>query len=152
MNDLERIIDKVLAWLSSFFGVKTAQQYYQVIDVNIPTAAAADSLNEVPITLNQAYNKIIGIAYHEITAGGQSNNYNVGARSKRFTWVELVNINNWNANTGVGPMHKFRKVNIGYGEGDKFFAQISPNALTTSAITGQMVLILERDLTELPSQ
>ena len=150
--NIDQLFAKLKELLFSLFGVKTAQQYYQVIDVTVANGTLADSLNEQSVTLNQAYNKIVGIAYHEITAGGQANNYNVGARSKRFTWVELVNINNWNANTGVGPMQKFRKVNIGYGEGDKFFAQITPNAALTSDLTGQMVLILERDLTELPGQ
>ena len=152
MNDLAQIIDKVLAWLNSFFGVKTAQQFYQTIDVTVATGATAGSLNETSVTLNQAFNKIVGIAYHEIEDGGQPNNYNVGGRSDRFAWIQLININNWNANSGVGPMQKFRKVNIGYGAGDKFHAQVTPNGVLASDLTGQMVLILERDLTELPGQ
>jgi hypothetical protein len=150
MNDLKVLVQMVLDWLNSFFGVKTSQQRYQVIDVTVPSGLAAAQLREFSVQLDRAFNKIVGIAYHPIAEGTAALNYNVGAKTNRQTWVDLVNVSSWQANTGVGPMQKFRKVNIPYGNGDTFYAQIQNNALLASDLTGQMVLILERDNTELP--
>lgn len=127
-----------------------AQRRYQVININVPNNTVAGSLKEFSATLDQDFNKIIGIAYHEIAAGGNANNYNVGSRSSRRVWVDPVNVKSWNADQNVAPDTKFRSVDIDYGKGDLFYAQVVPGVTTTSDLTGQLVLVLERSTTQGP--
>lgn len=127
-----------------------AQRRYQVINTNVPNATTAGSLKEFSVTLDQDFNKIVGIAFHEITDGGVANNYNIGSRSSRRVWVDPVNVKSWNADQNVAPDTKFRSVDIDYGKGDLFYAQIVPNGAPNADLTGQMVLVLERSTTQGP--
>lgn len=129
---------------------KLTQYRFQVIDITVPAATVADSSVEANVQLDRDFNKIIGVGFFQVADGGVPNNYDVGARTQRQTWIDPININAWKADGGVGPMEKYHKVNIGYGSGDTFYARIVPNALTITPIVGQMVLILTRDLTEQP--
>lgn len=137
------------------------QRRYMRIPISLASVILANSNNEAGLELDRTFNKIVGAAYHEITDGGVTNNYRVGFRTDRYTWVDPVNINNWNANTGVAVEGKFRKFKsedpkdkggIGYGMGDKGYVVIVPGANTASTLSGELVLILERDNTELPRQ
>lgn len=127
-----------------------AQRRYQVINTNVPNATVAGSLKEFSVALDQDFNKIVGIAFHEINDGGVANNYNVGSRSSRRVWVDPVNVKSWNADENVAPDTKFRSVDIDYGKGDLFYAQVVPNAAPNSDLTGQLVLVLERSITQGP--
>jgi hypothetical protein len=131
-------------------STQRAQRRYQVIATNVPNATTAGVLREFSATLDQDFNKIVGIAFHEIEAGNNANNYNVGCRSARRVWVDLVNIKSWNADQNVAPDTKFRSVDIPYGKGDVFYAQVSPGANTNTDVLGQLVLVLERSLTQDP--
>ncbi len=103
------------------------------------------------IQLDRQFNKIVGIGFAQITDGGIADQYDVGAKTERQTWMDPVNVNFWTANGNVGPMEKYYKVNIPYGSGDTFFAMINTYTATSgSDLVGQMVLILEKDLTEVP--
>jgi hypothetical protein len=123
---------------------------YFVIDVSLPNGSAADVPIEASQQLDRAFNKITGIGFFEVSDGGIPGNYNVGARSNRKTWIDDININAWNANENVGPMDKYIQTDIPYASGDTFFVKVTPNAATTSVLSGQLVLILENSLTELP--
>lgn len=127
-----------------------AQRRYQVIAVNVPNATVSGTLKEFSVALDQDFNKIVGIAFHEINDGGIANNYNVGSRSSRRVWVDPVNVKSWNADQNVAPDTKFRSVDIDYGKGDLFYAQVVPGANCTEDLTGQLVLVLERSITQGP--
>lgn len=138
-----------------------SQRRYMRIPITVLNGVLTGTNNEANAELDRAFNKIIGVAYHEITAGGLSTNYRVGFRTDRYTWVDPVNISNWNCNTGVPVEGKFRKFKsedpkdrggIGYGMGDKGYVTVIPGANLSSDLTGELVLILERDNTELPRQ
>jgi hypothetical protein len=129
---------------------KLSSYRFQVIDILI----ASGSSNSVTpsVQLDKQFNKIIGIGYFEKTDGGLGSDYNVGAKTQRQVWIDPVIINAWAADNNVGPMSKYYKVNIPYASGDNFYAIVDPGAATSSDLTGQMVLILAKDLTEMPRQ
>lgn len=123
----------------------------QVIELGQSANATANSIIETSVQLDRDYNRIIAIGFFETANGGAAAGlYNVGARDKRRTWVDDININAWNANSGVGPDDKMMKVNIPYASGDNFYGRVTPTVNTNTALTGQMVLLLARDLTEIP--
>lgn len=128
---------------------KLSQYRLQKISVLVPDTSAAGSYSNT-VQLDRQFNKIIGIGYFERAAGGITTNYDVGAKTDRQTWIDPINISAWNANSGVGPMYKYYSVNIPYSSGDTFYALINTGALLTADLTGQMVLILAKDLTEVP--
>ncbi len=131
--------------------MEETQYRYMTIPIAVVNSTVVNSLKEANIQLDRDYDKITGIAYVEITAGGLSNNYQVGARSSRRTWVDPVNIQSWQAGNGVEPDRKFRKVEIPYASGDPFYVQVNlSGGPTTSDLTGEMILRLEKTLTELP--
>jgi hypothetical protein len=142
-------IAKILEKLGLIVG-DNSNIRYQVINITVPINSTAAQAVEQSATLDRNYNKIIGIGYAEISNADQDNNYNVGARSNRLTWIDDINIKMWQAESGVGPMFKFFKTNIVYGSGDTFFARVTPNGSPNAAFSGQMVLILQADLTEKP--
>ena len=123
----------------------------QVINLGQSANAVANTLIESSVTLDRDYNRIIGIGFFETSDGGAAAElYNVGARDKRRTWVDDININAWDANSGVGPDEKMMRVNIPYASGDLFYGRVTPTVNTNTALTGQMVLLLAKDLTEIP--
>ncbi len=128
---------------------KLTQYRFQSIDVLVANASPAGGYGN-NVQLDRDFNRIVGIGYFEKEDGGIPNDYSVGARTIRQTWVDPININAWNANSGVAVMGKYYKVNIPYGSGDTFYATIETGDVLTSDLTGQMVLILEKDLTEQP--
>lgn len=124
---------------------------FQVINITVPNPTAANTTVEASVQLDREYNRIIGIGYFEIAAGGIADNYLVGAKSNRKTWIDDININAWDANANVGPMEKYIETDIPYGGGDTFTVRVTTGSSASSAaMSGQMVLILERSLTELP--
>ena len=127
------------------------QRRFQVIDVTVPAGSTAGIPFEVSIQLDRAYNQIKGIAYFEVEDGGIPQDYNVGARSNKLTWIDDINVNAWDANQNVGPNFKYYSVSIGYGSGDTWYARVTPNTAPATDLVGQMVLILEKSLTELPN-
>jgi len=123
----------------------------QVIELGQAANAVANTTIESSVQLDKDYNRIIGIGFFETANGGAAAElYNVGARDKRRTWVDDINVNAWDANSGVGPDDKMMKTNIPYASGDTFYGRVIPTVNTNSALTGQMVLLLARDLTEIP--
>lgn len=128
---------------------KLTQYRLQKIDVSVANLSAAGSYGN-NVQLDRAFNRIVGIGYFETAAGGITTNYNVGAKTDRQTWIDPINIQAWNANSGVPVMGKYYKVNIPYASGDTFYALITTGAALTADLTGQMVLILQKDLTEQP--
>jgi hypothetical protein len=141
-------ISKVLEELGLIVG-NNSDIRYQVINITVPNPTTANTTVQQSATLDRKYNKVIGIGYFEITDGGATDNYNVGAKSSRQQWIDSINIGAWKA-PNVGPRFKFFPTNIGYGSGDTFFVEVTPLENTVSAFTGQMVLILKADLTENP--
>lgn len=129
--------------------IKDKEVFFQVIDATALSGSLAGQVQETSIQLNRDYNRIIGIGYFEIDDANVTDNYLVGARTNRKTWIEDININAWDANQNVGPMGKYYEVNIPYGSGDTFYARQTPGATLSSDLTGQMVLILCRDLVEI---
>lgn len=124
---------------------------YQVIPISVANNSAVNTLTEASVQLDRDYDKITGLAYHEIASGGAAaNNYQVGVKTSRKQWVDPVNINNWRADTGVPPDLKFRRMNIPYASGDSFYVQIINGAITNAALQGELVMRLEKSLTELP--
>jgi hypothetical protein len=142
-------ITKILEKLGLIVG-DNSDIRYQVINITVPINSTAAQAIEASVQLDRKYNKIIGIGYAEISNADQDNNYNVGARSNRLTWIDDINIKMWQAESGVGPMMKFFRTNISYGAGDTFYARVTPNGSPNAAFAGQMVLILKADLTEQP--
>lgn len=126
---------------------KLTQYRLQKIDNTIVNPSPAGSYGN-NTALDRQFNRIVGIGYFEIANGGLPNAYNVGAKTDRQVWVDPININAWNANSGVAVMGKYYKVNIPYGSGDVFYTLITTAAPTSAAFSGQMVLILQKDLTE----
>lgn len=150
MEDLKLIVQSILNWLNSFFRVNTSELMYFTIDVTIPSGTTAGTLiDSNQEQLDRSYNKIIGIAWHEIDDGGAGTNYQVGGRTQKRTWIDPMILGAWQ-NSNVAPDLKFLKVNIPYGSGDSWFVPVIPGALLTSDLTGQVILILQNDLTELP--
>ena len=130
---------------------KLSQYRFQMINVSLPIASVAGTPVEASVQLDRDFNKVVGIGYFEITDGDNLNNYQVGARTNRQTWIDPINIKAWKAEEGVGPQLKYYKVLIPYGSGDTFYARVIPGVnVATDALAGQMVLILQRDNTELP--
>jgi hypothetical protein len=145
----EQYFKQLLATLGLQFN--EGEVKYQVINIATAANALANSLTEQSVQPDRDYNLIVGIAYFETDDANLPDNYNVGFRTSRKQWIDDININAWDANSGVGPMFKYYRVNIPYGSGDVCYARILLNATAaTSAVTGQMVLILKQDLTELP--
>jgi hypothetical protein len=130
---------------------KESQYRFQVISLSAPIATTAGTVVEGSVQLDRDFNKVIGIGFFQITDGDLINNYSVGARTNRQTWIDPINANAWKAEENVGPQDKYYKVNIPYGSGDTFYGRIIPGGtVATDALAGQMVLILKRDMTELP--
>ncbi|MBX2955438.1 MAG: hypothetical protein KF846_04750 [Cyclobacteriaceae bacterium] len=115
----------------------------QVINIQLPAGVGAGQLREIPLLVDTDYKRITGMAFHQLADGGVANNYNVGFRTDRKQWVDPININNWNANTGVAIEDKFREVDIPVHVNDIGYAMIVPGALTTGDLIGQLVLMLE---------
>lgn len=127
------------------------QRRYQVINITIPNPTVANTVVSASVQLDRNFNRVVGIGYFEIAGGGITPNYNVTARTNRYTWVDPTIFGSWDAVTGgVAPDEKYHKVNIEYGSGDTFYVDVTPLANTSAAMSGQMVLILERTLTEVP--
>lgn len=129
--------------------IKDKEVFFQVIDAEAANGSLANQVQETSVQLNRDYNRIIGIGFFEIDDANVTDNYLVGARTNRKTWIEDININGWDANQNVGPMSKYYEVNIPYGSGDTFYARLTPGVTLTGDLTGQMVLILCRDLVEI---
>ena len=128
------------------------QTRFQIIELGASTNQVADTLIETSVRLDSDFNRIVGVGFFETADGGAAANlYNVGARDKRRQWIDDINVNAWEANSGVGPMLKYYEVSIPYVDGDKFYGRITPSVNTNTALTGQMVLVLTRDLTEIPN-
>jgi hypothetical protein len=133
------------------FGSDESEVRYQVINITTAAVQAANSLTEASVQPDRDYNRIVGVAFFQQADGGIPENYNVGFRTTRKQWIDDININAWNANTGVSPRLKYYPQNIPYGSGDICYARIVLNGTASAtAVIGQMVLILKRDLTELP--
>jgi hypothetical protein len=126
------------------------QTRFQVIPIVVPAGTAIGTPIEASVQLDRAYNKITGIAFFEIADGGIANDYNVGARSQRLTWIDPINVNAWQADDGVAPDDKYYGTDIPFASGDTFYARVTPNAIPGTNLTAQMVLRLENSLTELP--
>lgn len=127
---------------------------YQYIPLTIPQAAAPNTLTEEDVVLDQAFNRITGIAVTQVIPdAGLGTAILVGAKTQRQVWVDQIPINLWNADTGVPPDEKYYSVNIPYGSKDSFYFQaVNLAALTTNDAELYMVLRLEIDLTELPQR
>lgn len=136
----------------SMLDVPDQSQYrFQVIPISLAIASAANQMVQFSVQLDRDFNKIVGLGYNEITDGDNGNNYTVGAKTQRQQWIDPINALFWKADNQVGPMEKYYRVNIPYGSGDTFYAQVTPGiTVATDALAGQMVLILKRDMTELP--
>lgn len=133
------------------FGSDESEVRYQVINITTAAVQAANSLTESSVQPDRDYNRIVGVAFFEVSDGGLPSNYNVGFRTTRQQWIDDINVNAWNANSGVSPRLKYYPQNIPYGSGDICYARIVLNGSpSATAVIGQMVLILKRDLTELP--
>ena len=133
------------------FGSDESEVRYQVIPIETAAIQAANSLTEADVQPDRDFNRIVGVGFFETDDGGLTGNYNVGFRTTRKQWIDDININAWNANTGVSPRLKYYPQNIPYGSGDICYARIVLNgAPSTSEVIGQMVLILKRDLSQLP--
>lgn len=127
------------------------QTRFQIISLGQSANAVANTIIESNVALDKDFNRIIGIGFFETANGGAAAElYNVGARDRRRQWIDPINVNAWDANSGVGPDLKYYTVDIPYAAGDPFYGSITPTVNTNSALTGQMVLILARDLTENP--
>ena len=122
-----------------------------MIELGQAANASANASIENSVLLDRDFNRIVAIGFFETANGGAADGlYNVGARDKRRQWIDPINVNAWNANTGVGPDDKYYSVDIPYASGDPFYGAVMPTVNTNSALTGQMVLKLARDLTESP--
>lgn len=129
------------------------QYTYVRIAISVPNPTVSGTVVEANAALDRAYNKIIGVAFHEIADGGVTNNYRVGFRTDRKEWVPPVNISNWNADSGVPVMGKYRtfgKQGIGYAQGDNAYVTIIPGANTSAAMSGELVIVCARDNEEVP--
>lgn len=122
--------------------------FLQNIDVDIANGTPINTLNELSVQANRDYNKIIGIGWFELEGGGIADNYLVGFRTNRKTWINAIPKDAWTANEGVGPMLKYYEVNIPFGSGDTLYAIINNRAVLTADLVGTMVLMLAKDLTE----
>ena len=144
--------DKVKELLMALgFGSDESEVRYQVINIATSASQAANSLVESSVQPDRDYNRIVGVGFFEVDDANLAGNYNIGFRTTRKQWIDDININAWNANSGVSPRLKYYPQNIPYGSGDICYARIVLNGTAaTSAVSGQMVLILKRDLTELP--
>lgn len=137
--------------LITLLGMNLAEVRWQVINVTTANPTPANTLTEVNVQLDRDYNNIVGIGYFETDDGGLPEDYNVGARTNRKTWIDDININAWDASSGVSPILKYYPVRIPYGSGDVFYARVTTNGtISTGSLTGQMVLILSRTLVEVP--
>ncbi len=124
---------------------------YQTLPISAPIGTAANFPIQAQITLDPAYNQIIGIGFFPITDGDNGLNYQVGVGTARTVWVNPINVGAWIADVGVGPNEKFLQTAIPYSPGDVFIATLIPGLLVaTDALAGQIVLVLCRSLTELP--
>lgn len=152
MNIAEQLkiyVSKILSSLG-LIASEDEQLHYQVINITVPNPTAANTLVETSVQLDRDYNRVVGIGFFEKEAGGLSGNYNVGARSSRLTWIDDIDFDAWAAASGVSPRQKYYPVNIPYGSGDTFYGRVTPGANTSAAFSAQMVLILKKDLTQLP--
>jgi hypothetical protein len=127
---------------------KLSEYRFQVITVTV--ANGSSNPVQPSVQLDKQFNKIVGIGFVTIDDGGITDNYNVGAKTQRQVWIDPMNVQMWTANGNVGPMQKYYNVNIPYASGDNFYAMLEPGAATSSVLNAQMVLVLVRDLTELP--
>lgn len=127
---------------------------YQYIPLTIPQAAPANSLTQEDVVLDQAFNRITGIAVTQVIPdAGLGNAILIGAKTQRQVWIDQIPYNLWNADEGVSPNDKYYEVNIPYGSKDTFYFQaINLAALSTNDAELYMVLRLEIDLTELPQR
>lgn len=132
-------------------------QYDQITYVRIPITVAngtlLNSYREASAELDRAYNKILGVAFHQVADGGLNTNYRVGFKTDKKEWVPPVNVNNWNSDDGVPVMGKYRtfgKQGIGYGMGDRAYVTIIPGANTASDLIGELVIVCARDNQEVP--
>jgi len=123
--------------------------FFQVIDVDLADPGTPDQVVETFISANRDYNKVIGIGWFEQADGGAVKDYLVGFRTNRKTWIEDISAKAWDADQNVAIMQKYMEVNIPYGSGDTLYARVTPGVALTSNLVGQMVLILQKDLTEL---
>jgi hypothetical protein len=123
---------------------------YQYIPLTIDVATAIDALVSESVQLDQAFNRITGIAVTVVDDGGLGDALLVGARTNRKVWVDEIPVNLWNADSGVSPNDKYLSVNIPFASKDVFYIQAIPLAALASDAIVYMVLRLEADLTETP--
>lgn len=121
----------------------------QVIPISVTNPTAANTIVEANVQLDKGFNRIVKVGYFEIGAGGISGNYNVGVRNSRKTLVDDININAWTS-ADAGPENKYYDINEQYASGDSLYVRVTPGANTSAAMSGQLVVILEEGLTELP--
>lgn len=145
-------MDESIKLLLDVLGLgKQEEIRYQVINITVANPTGANQLTEQSVSLDRDFNRIIGIGYFEVANGNLSGNYNVGFRTQRKQWIDDINIDAWEASTGVGPMFKYYRANIQYGSGDTGYARVLLNGTASSAaMSGQMVLILKKDFVQLP--
>lgn len=121
----------------------------QVIDITVPNPTQANQTVEASVQLDKAFNRIVKVGYFEAQNGGVSGNYNVGVRSTRKTLIDDINIGAWKADN-AGPEEKYYDMNEQYASGDSLYVRVTPLANTSAAMSGQLVVILEEHLTEMP--
>lgn len=121
----------------------------QVIPITVPNPTTANTVVEANVQLDKGFNRIVKVGYFEIGAGGVSENYNVGVRNTRKTLVDDININAWSA-VEAGPEQKYYDINEQYASGDSLYVRVTPGANTSAAMSGQLVVVLEESLTEMP--
>lgn len=126
---------------------------YQNLVCVIPSGSAANAMQEFDIALDRGYNKITGIMVNVLLSSTLNNNLLVGGRTDRELGIpDQIPIAGWNGNdqAGVAPDDKFISMNVGYGSGETYYAQLTPLASPGADVTVYVTLRLEADLTELP--
>lgn len=132
------------------YGEKT-QRRFLTISLGSSANITANTLTQTSVTLDKDFNRIVKIGFFETANGGAAAGlYNVQASDKRRMWIDPINVNAWKAESAVGPEEKYYDVDIPYAAGDPFYGAVIPTVNTNAALTGQMVLVLERDTIESP--
>jgi hypothetical protein len=130
---------------------KLTQYRFQKINITIAQTSVAGAY-QASVQLDRQFNKIVGIAFVEKQGDAVLLDlYDVGAKTERQVWIDPISVLLWTADGNVGPMQKYYSVDIPYASGDSFYAMINTQAVVTNNdFLAQMVLILAKDLTELP--
>lgn len=119
---------------------------YQTKQITVASSVSANTTQEDTIELETGYDRVTGIAVHEITDGSITDGYyRIGIQDQDRVYHGLTHIDNWDGGTGVSPNDKFKKIDFEVKQSQLVTIKTNVPASPSTDLKYEIVFRLERD-------